>query len=306
MQLVLLTLLAGFLVVSSCAHTLENLFETPAFCDLMSTPNATRLPTVFVSHGGGPLFFMDGKGTAMEAMDMNSEAKHSLERLPKQLGVEKPSAIVVVSAHWEGEQVLVSGKDEYTKLLYDYGGFPPHTYQLQYRAPAEPRLASKIVQLLQNNGITSKLDAKRDWDHGVFIPLKVMYPNADIPVVEVSILHSYDPTAHISIGKALAPLRDQNIFIIGSGFATHNFASKKEHNIEFVDAVGKAVALPREEREKAFVKWTSLPSARQAHAQEDHLMPLHVVVGAAGDDVGKELFRVVVSPGVFAHWGFGV
>jgi len=280
---------------------------------MSTTNNATRLPTVFISHGGGPSFFMDSASGAMKDIDMHSAARRSLENLPKQIKAEKPSAIVIVSAHWEGAQVLVAGKDEYTTLFYDYGGFPAHTYELQYRAPAEPKLAARIVQLLTNNNIPAQLDKKRNWDHGVFIPLKVMYPNADIPVVELSILQSYDPAAHIAIGKALAPLRSENVLIVGSGFATHNFAAFNDRKIAaqgpvFVNAVTSAVGLPREEREKAFVNWTKFPGARSAHSEEDHFMPLHVVVGAAGEDTGKELYTGTASGGamMFVHWGFGV
>jgi len=276
-------------------------------CDAMTT-NATRLPTAFISHGGGPSFFIDGKGGPMADIDMHSEAKKSLERLPKQLRAEKPDAIVLVTAHWEGNgEVLVSGKDEYTKLYYDYGGFPSFTYELQYRAPAQPKLAAQIVQLLTNKGIPAKLDKKRDWDHGVFIPLKVMYPNADIPVVALSILSSYDAAAHINIGKALEPLRDQNILVLGSGFATHNFDPRSASaNVPFTSAVTEAIAKPQEEREKIFASWTSLPMARLAHAQEDHFLPLHVVIGAAGSDAGKAVYSQVNGRMAFVHWGFGV
>jgi len=272
------------------------------------TTNATRLPTAFVSHGGGPSFFIDGKGGPMSEIDMHSEPKKSLERLPKQLGAEKPDAIVIVTAHWEGGgEVLISGKDEYTKLYYDYGGFPAFTYELQYRAPAHPKLAAQIAKMLTDSNIPAKLDKKRDWDHGVFIPLKVMFPNADIPVVAVSILSSYDPAAHIAVGKALAPLRDQNVLILGSGFATHNFDPKSGvANVPFTTAVTQAIALPQAEREQAFVNWTKFPMARLAHAQEDHFMPLHVVVGAAGSDSGKALFSSVNGRMAFVNWGFGV
>jgi aromatic ring-opening dioxygenase catalytic subunit (LigB family) len=284
-------------------------FAEPAtLFNCQMTTNSSRLPTAFVSHGGGPSFFMDGRGSPFVYIDMNSEAKKSLERLPKQLGAERPAAIVVVTAHWEGAQVLVSGKDEYTKLFYDYSGFPQYTYQLEYKAPTNPKLASQIVQMLVDKGIDSKLDKTRDWDHGVFIPLKVMFPNADVPVIAVSILRGYDPSAHIAIGRALAPLRDQNVLILGSGFATHNFDPRAASgNLPFINAVTDAIAMPQDERERIFVNWTKLPGARLAHAEEDHLMPLHVVIGAAASDAGKELFRTVPQ-GVmgFVHWGFGV
>jgi aromatic ring-opening dioxygenase catalytic subunit (LigB family) len=245
----------------------------------------------------------------MSDIAKGSEAHKSLERLPAQIGAEKPNAIVVVTAHWEGpHQVLVSGKQEYTKLLYDYGGFPDHTYQLEYKAPAQPQLAKRITDLLNNNGIGSQLDTTRNWDHGVFIPLKVMFPKADIPVVAVSILQSYDPQIHVNIGKALAPLRDEGVLIIGSGYATHNFNVNVAKNTQFVDAVCDVITNASPEvREKSFVEWEKLPGARDAHAQEDHLMPLHVVIGASGQDTGTTLFRKDSAGGfIFANWGFGV
>jgi len=269
---------------------------------------AKRFPVVFVSHGGGPSFFIEGKGGPLSAMDMNSEAKKSLERLPKMLNAERPSAIIVVSGHWEGDdEVLVTGKEEYSELYYDYGGFPAHTYKLQYKAPAAPQLAQKIVQMLRSNNIPASLDKTRNWDHGVFIPLKVMYPNADIPVVEVSILKSFNPATHIAMGKALAPLRDEGVLIVGSGFATHNFRGDPQKAREFPIAVEKAItSLSTEEREQTFVNWTKMPGAKDAHAREDHLLPFHVVLGAAKEDKGKELFKEDTTGMVFAHWAFGV
>jgi len=286
----------------------QNLAPFSTLCDTMTT--ASRLPTAFVSHGGGPSFFMEGRGGGFDYIDMHSEAKKSLERLPKQLRAEKPDAIVMITAHWEGAQVLVSGKDQYTKLFYDYSGFPPETYKLEYRAPTNPQLAAQIVQMLTNQGIPANLDKSRDWDHGVFIPLKVMFPNADIPVIAMSILQGYDPSKHIAIGKALEPLRDQNVLILGSGFATHNFDPRSSSgNIPFVDAVAAAISKPQEEREKVFASWATLPGARLAHAEggEDHFMPMLVVLGAAGADAGKEMYRNAPPKMMsFVHWAFGV
>eukprot|EP00026_Physarum_polycephalum_P011974 Phypoly_transcript_12227.p1 GENE.Phypoly_transcript_12227~~Phypoly_transcript_12227.p1 ORF type:complete len:279 (+),score=55.45 Phypoly_transcript_12227:262-1098(+) len=271
----------------------------------------TRMPTVFVSHGGGPVFFMDSQpGDRIHDMAKGSDPVKSVERLAKQLGAEKPSAIVCVTAHWEGShKVQVSGGAEYTKLLYDYGGFPDYTYKIEYKAPAHPQLAKRITELLRNKGIASDLDKTRGWDHGVFVPLKVMYPSADIPLVAISILQSYDPQTHINIGKALAPLRDEGVLIVGSGYATHNFGGAPLAKNQFVDAASDAItnATP-EQREKIFVEWEKLPGARDAHRQEDHLMPLHVVLGAAGEDKGKVLYRRETFGGmfVFCHWAFGV
>jgi len=273
-----------------------------------------RLPVVFVSHGGGPCFFMEphefGRG-ALAEVGKGSEAMKSLQIISKELDVEHPSAIVIISAHWESQsdQVLITAKDEYSTLLYDYGGFPRHTYEIKYPAPGNSKLSAEILELLQKSGIKGKLDHNRNFDHGVFVPLKVMYEDATIPVVQVSILRSYDPEAHLRIGKALSPLRERNVLIVGSGFATHNFVGPNGARYgEFTDALTALVRNPNaEERWKGFVNWTSLPSARVAHAEEDHLVPLHVVAGAALDDPGRLLYKKVVSDGsfVFANWAFG-
>jgi len=303
-----LNLLSVCLIVSSFAQF--GLNPARNLCSMAST-NATRLPVAFVSHGGGPSFFMEAApGERFYDISKGSEAMKSLERLPKQLGAEKPKAIVVVTAHWESShKVLVSGKPEYTKLLYDYGGFPDHTYKIEYKAPAQPQLAKRITELLGNKGIGSELDTTRNWDHGVFVPLKIMFPAADIPVVAVSILQSYDPAVHIAIGKALEPLRDEGVLILGSGYATHNFMGSAAGNRKFVDAASDVITNSTPElREKSFVEWDKLPGAREAHRQEDHLMPLHVVVGAAGEDKGKTVFRQDTGGGlmIFAHWAFGL
>jgi len=276
----------------------------------MVTSNATRVPTVFLSHGGGPSFFIEAKpGDALYDISKGSEGEKSLQRLPQQLGAERPSAIVVVSGHYEGPKVLVTGRDQYPKLLFDYGGFPSFTYDLKYNAPGNSQLAKRITEMLQAKGIDSELDMTRNWDHGVFIPLLVMYPKADIPVVEVSILHSYDAKAHIEMGKALAPLRDEGVLIVGSGFATHTWGADPAKTRKFVSAVTDIVttATP-ENRLKAFEEWEKIPGARDAHRQEDHWLPMLVVVGAAGEDKGKEMFRIDTMGGKmpFAHWAFGV
>jgi len=306
-------MLLWLLIYSLCVSASINYpNSTLVISDMLNVVSsmAKRMPVVFVSHGGGPSFFMDGQGGRLQSIDMNSEAKKSLERLPKMLNAERPSAIVVVSGHWEStDEVLVGGKDAYTELYYDYGGFPPFTYKLEYKAPAAPHLAERITQLIKNNDIRASIDKKRNWDHGVFIPLKVMYPNADIPVVEVSILDSFNPAIHISIGKALAPLRDEGVLIVGSGFATHNFRSNPQKAREFPLALEQAITtLGAEEREEMFVNWTKMPNAREAHAREDHLIPFHVVLGAAGADKGKVMYKEEPeSMGMyFAHYAFGV
>jgi len=253
---------------------------------------------------------MSASESFIPQMAKGSEAVKSLERLPKQLNAEKPTAIVIISGHWESDKVLIGAKERYTQLFYDYGGFPAHTYQIEYKAPGDPNLAKEIQTILQSKGIPAELDFNRDWDHGVFIPLKVSYPNADIPIVEMSILRSYDPKVHIEIGKALSSLRERGVLIVGSGFATHNFRPPALKPLQqFVDAVTQiSEGTEGEEREKAFLEWDKLTGARVAHPvrAEDHWVPMLVVVGASLNDKGKLLYREDLEHLVFAHWGFGL
>lgn len=161
-----------------------------------------RQPTLFIPHGAGPCFFMDwNPPTAWNRM---AEYLRGLaDTLP-----ERPRAIVMVSAHWLETDFRVTGAAR-PELIYDYYGFPPHTYELRYPAPGEPALAKRIASLLNQNGLGAQVDAQRGFDHGMFIPLKLVYPDADIPVVQLSLRHDLDPRAHLEVGRALAPLRDQ-------------------------------------------------------------------------------------------------
>ena len=171
-------------------------------------------PTYFIPHGGGPCFFMDdprGVWTGMEAF---------LRNLPITLA-EKPKAILVVSGHWETDGFAFTGAER-PELIYDYYNFPPHTYQLRYDVPGAPALAARAAALLKDAGIPSTVDAKRGLDHGVFVPLKVAFPDADIPLIEMSVERGLDPALHVAAGRALAPLREEGVLILGSGMSFHN------------------------------------------------------------------------------------
>jgi aromatic ring-opening dioxygenase catalytic subunit (LigB family) len=202
-----------------------------------------------------------------------------------------PAAIVVVSAHWEAAAVEVdSGATP--GLIYDYGGFPPHTYELTYPAPGDPALAARIGSLLASAGIEHRLVPDRGWDHGVFIPLKVMYPDADVPVVAMSLRQDLDPTFHLELGRALAPLRDEGVLLVGSGSSFHNFAHFGSPLAgPFDDWLNDVVARPAPERELALANWTEAPHARIAHGREEHLLPLMVAAGAADDVPARNIFR---------------
>ena len=274
------------------------------------TPSSSRLPTVFVSHGGGPSFFVSDLGHRLADIGPGSAAFHALQAVPQQLHLTpptQPKAILVVSAHWETDgQVHINTRGGKDGLFYDYFGFPASAYKLQFPAPGSPSLASRVHELLSAQGIPSRLDGERKWDHGVFIPLKVMFPAADVPVVEMSLLSSLNPSTHLSIGRALAPLRDEGVLIVGSGFITHNFHPQGDAR-PFVDAVEQALAVAGNERWRRLAEWRKMPASRHAHAREEHLMPLHVVAGAGGDDPATVLGRLWVMGGeaCSAHYAFG-
>lgn len=203
----------------------------------------------------------------------------------------KPSAILLISAHWETRIAsLTSGSNP--QLIYDYNGFPEQTYQIEYPVPGEPQLAQTVHTLLEQHGIESTLDSKRGFDHGMFVPLKIIFPEASIPCVQLSLLKTMDPQSHINMGRALQTLKLQNVLIIGSGFSFHNlpafFASKGENHDPKNDAfhdwltcacVGNTQS--DEEKEENLINWHHAPHARYCHPREEHLLPLHVCIGAA-------------------------
>jgi len=238
-----------------------------------------RLPTYFVSHGGGPWPWMkDQYGPAY------AELEASLVDIKRQVGV-RPNAVLVVTSHWETDAFTVSSGTA-PGMIYDYGGFPPHTYQIRYPAPGEPRLAERVAQLLNDAGQPARLDAERGFDHGTFSMLAPIYPDADMPVVQLSIRQGYDPAVHLAAGRALAPLRDEGVLILGSGLSFHNlrqFGPAGAQASKAFDAWLQHVLLdlPPAEREQALLNWSTAPSARVAHPREDHLVPLWVALGAA-------------------------
>lgn len=244
----------------------------------------TKMPVYFISHGGGPWPWLQGP-----YREAYRQLEASLQKLPQELP-EKPKAILMISGHWEEESfsIMTNPKPE---MLYDYGGFPEHTYHIKYAAPGSPELALKVQSLLKDAGITAKLNPHRGFDHGTFTPLAVSYPDADIPVVQLSLREDYDPEVHLQVGKALASLRDEGVLIIGSGLSYHNLrlfdqrASKPSH--EFDAWLQTTLKLNPKERREKLLEWEKAPSARLAHPQEDHLIPLMVAVGAAENETSQ-------------------
>ncbi len=236
---------------------------------------------VYFSHGGGPLPILgDASHKAMIKF---------MQELPSRL--TRPEAVLVISAHWEERAgTLLSAARP--PMFYDYYGFPKEAYNIVYPAPGSPELAKRVAGLLEQNGIPAALDAERGFDHGLFIPLKMMYPQADIPCLQLSLLHGLNPTAHLALGKALGELSKENILVIGSGFSFHNLSAfawdgdgqPDPANEAFQDWLVEVCTgeMPEPEREKRLIEWTKAPSARYCHPREEHLLPLHVCQGMAG------------------------
>lgn len=264
----------------------------------MDTATATRMPTAYITHGGGPCFFME-----WDPPDAWDDLRAALESLAPSLPTT-PTAIVVVTAHWEAPEVTVASGPS-PSLIYDYGGFPPHTYELTYPAPGEPGVAARVADLLAEAGIEHRLDAERGWDHGVFVPLKVMFPDAEVPVVAMSLRRDLDPAFHIAVGAALAPLRDEGVLVVGSGSSFHNFAHfGSPHAAAFDDWLNEAMVRPDAERRAALIDWEAAPMARLAHGREEHLLPLMVAAGAASDQPARPLFRGPVLGTPMSCWLF--
>lgn len=244
----------------------------------------TKFPAVFIPHGGGPCFFMDGRE---HWLSLETYLRGIAERMPA-----KPKAVVVISAHWLEPEVQITTQTPST-LLYDYYGFPEHTYQLQYPAASDVELANEIAHLLSAQGIASKPNAERGLDHGVFVPLLLMYPEADIPVIQVSMLNNLNPLAHIQLGKALAPLREQGVLLVGSGMSFHNMRAYGNPEFtpiseEFNQWLVETMLLTGEAREQALLNWEQAPKARLCHPPkaEEHLLPLLVIAGSAAKSQG--------------------
>jgi aromatic ring-opening dioxygenase catalytic subunit (LigB family) len=254
------------------------------------TKDRARMPVAFIPHGGGPWPFVDlGFGDRREVEALAGY----LRELPA-LTPNPPRALLVVSAHWE-ETVPTVMTSERPPLLYDYYGFPPESYHLTWPAPGEPTIAARVQQLLGAAGFESASNAVRGFDHGTFVPLKVAYPGADVPVVQLSLKRGLDPAEHLAIGKALAPLRDEGVFIVGSGMSYHNmrgFGGAGREAAENFDAwLREAATAAPAERAQQLSAWTSAPAARAAHPREEHLLPLMVVAGAAGEDRGRTAYN---------------
>lgn len=255
---------------------------------------SSRATTLFIPHGGGPLPLLN-------------EPRHAaLNRFLRAwpATIDKADAIVVISAHWEEPVVSITASAS-PSLLFDYSGFPPETYEYQYPAPGNPELAARAQGLLQQAGIDSNLDHDRGFDHGLFVPLMLMYPEADIPCIQISLAASLDAGEHVRIGQALSGLNSENLLILGSGFSFHNMQALMSKNDDLIDPGNQsfedwleqtciAPDLSAAEREQRLVNWESAPQARYCHPREEHLLPLQVCYGV-GQGVAKKVFQEPVA-----------
>jgi len=245
-----------------------------------------RAQIVYFSHGGGPLPILGDAG--------HKAMVDFMRQLPSRL--RKPDAVLVISAHWEESTATLLGAQK-PPMFYDYYGFPEKAYTITYPAPGSPELADRIAGLLLENKIAARIDPHRGFDHGLFIPLKMMYPQADIPSLQISLLRGLDPAAHIALGNAMRDLRDENILVIGSGFSFHNLRAFSQQGTDTSDPANEAFqdwlievctgSISQTEREQHLIGWRKAPSARYCHPREEHLMPLHVCLGMADNPASK-------------------
>ena len=256
----------------------------------MNMTQKHQFPTYFISHGGGPWPYMKN-----EMGSLYDSLEQSLVRLSKSLQ-QKPKAILMISGHWEETHFTVMS-NALPPMIYDYSGFPEHTYQIQYKAPGSPELAKRVQELLQKSNIPCELDAHRGFDHGTFTPMAVMYPNADIPTIQLSMKKNYSAKQHLEMGRALAPLREEGVLIIGSGLSYHNLRqfvtpTGFKASAEFDQWLQNTMKLTDfSERSKKLEAWEQAPSARIAHPREDHFIPLMVAVGAAENEKAELIYH---------------
>jgi aromatic ring-opening dioxygenase catalytic subunit (LigB family) len=231
-----------------------------------------------------------------------------LERLPETLP-EAPRAILIVSGHWEAPAFTVTARAEHPGLLYDYYGFPPNAYEIQWPAPGAPWLADRAVELIEAASLPAARDSQRGFDHGVFVPLAVVWPEADVPVVQLSLHHSLDPELHLKAGHALAPLRDEGVLVLGSGMSFHNLRAYGNPAVtapaaEFDRWLVDAAAQEGEGRSDLLSHWQDAPYAQLCHPRPEHLLPLMVAAGASEEpgthDFGEEVLAAAVSGFRFA------
>jgi len=249
------------------------------------------LPSLFISHGSPMLALEDAPTTVF------------LRRLSSQF--PKPRAIVVASAHWETDEPMVMGAT-HPETIHDFQGFPKELYALRYPAPGDSALAGRVQSLISNAGFKASIDSRRGLDHGAWNPLLLMYPAADIPVIELSVQPQHDARWHYRVGEALAPLREENILIVGTGNLTHNLREAFHGHYVQTPAWVSDFAQWVEERVRqgnieSLLDWERLaPYAKQNHPTPEHFLPFFVALGAAGTPLQAKHLNEDTAMGVLA------
>jgi aromatic ring-opening dioxygenase catalytic subunit (LigB family) len=280
--------MSGAAALAACARVAPS-SEEPSGKEtraMTSSTSTKRMPVVYVPHGGGPWPFVETGFGSKNELDGLATYLRAVAAVP----ATRPKALLVVSAHWE-ESVPTVMNGASPPMLYDYYGFPPASYSIKWPAPGHPAVAARVRSLLDGAGIANAANADRGFDHGTFVPLKLAYPEADVPTVQLSLKRGLDPAEHLAIGRALAPLRDEGVFLVGSGMTFHNlraFGDPASRPVsEAFDAwLQASMVLDSAARDRRLIEWASAPSGRRAHPREEHLLPLMVIAGAAGADRG--------------------
>jgi len=263
----------------------------------------TALPTYFIPHGGGPWPFMPDRAAQLRSL---TEFLHGLlaDAGPR------PRAILVVSGHWEEAVPTVSSRLDYS-MLYDYYGFPEHTYALQYPAPGSPEVAERVVGALAAAGLPAATEHERGYDHGVFVPFMLVAPEATIPVVPLSLVSGLDPAQHLAIGRALSALRREGILIVGSGMSFHNLRALFDgtdvlaRSSRFDAWLNDAIVGDPATRDAQLTAWASAPEARFAHPRAEHLLPLMVAAGAADGESATRVYSNDIMGAATSGFRFG-
>lgn len=251
-----------------------------------------RFPAIYLSHGGGPWPFVEVPFIPRGALE---PLRSYLSGLITSLSA-RPRAVLIVSAHWEAPVATIMTNPQ-PPMLYDYTGFAPEAYRLQWPAPSALFLVGRVKELLAGSGLPTAEDPQRGFDHGTFIPLMVALPRADLPVLQLSLLQSLAPAEHLAMGRALAPLRDEGVLLLGSGNSYHNMrgfghAESTEPSRAFDEWLADAVTREPRDRDRLLEAWEQAPAARHCHPREEHLLPLHVMAGAAPDDAATLPIRL--------------
>lgn len=265
----------------------------------MHNKQEPRLPTFYISHGGGPCFWLDW-GPINPFTNLASYFKGFADQLKTEYG-RLPTAVLVISAHWEEDQFTIQTNPR-PPMLFDYYGFPPETYKLNFPAQTDQNLIRRVKELFIEAKTPLLENSQRGYDHGVFVPLLLMFPLADIPVVQLSLKNNLSPAEHLKVGQILEPLRSENILIIGSGLSYHNLKylhDSKGVSKDFDNWLQDTMSASSFDRTQRLINWTSAPNARLCHPREDHLIPLMVAAGAGTNDFSKRTYNEQMS-----NWKF--